>query len=200
MLQAGAVYACDQSVCGHSEDCSSGDESFCLQVKIHPSQAEGKRIPTPSNLITNLAYKLKPHQTRNHYLRVRLDTWPDVTIMPASVCKFSFNDPELKNLSPNNLEIGTYTTDTVRIVGSCLFYWVHLDSKKLKEVTIYVAINDSSVLLSCTTTSHKIGLFTSQSQLDSKLIRPPKEDQESLSTQIKEGNVCSKQQSSSYSV
>ena len=34
MLQAGGVYACDKSVCGHSEDCSSSDESFCLQVKI----------------------------------------------------------------------------------------------------------------------------------------------------------------------
>ena len=34
MLQVGAVYACDKSVCGHSEDCSSSDEEFCLQVKI----------------------------------------------------------------------------------------------------------------------------------------------------------------------
>ena len=33
MLQAGAVYACDnKSICSHSEDCSSSDESFCLQV------------------------------------------------------------------------------------------------------------------------------------------------------------------------
>ena len=34
MLQVHAVYACDKSICGHSEDCSSSDESFCLQVKI----------------------------------------------------------------------------------------------------------------------------------------------------------------------
>ena len=34
MLQAGAVYACHKSISGHSEDCSSSDESFCLQVKI----------------------------------------------------------------------------------------------------------------------------------------------------------------------
>ena len=65
MLQVGAVYACHKSVCNHSEDCSSSDESFCLQVKIQQSKAEGKKIPTPSHLITNLAYKLKPHQTRN---------------------------------------------------------------------------------------------------------------------------------------
>ena len=34
MLQVGAVYACDKTICGHSEDCSSSDESFCLQLKI----------------------------------------------------------------------------------------------------------------------------------------------------------------------
>ena len=49
------------------------------------------------------------------------------------------------------------------------------------------------------TTSHKIGLLISQSQLDDKLIGPPKEDQESLSTQIKERSVHLKQQSSGHS-
>ena len=94
MLQVGTVYACGKSICGHSENCSSNNESFCLQVKIQQSQAEGKKIPTPSHLITNLAYKLKPHQTTNQYLRARLDTCADVNIMPASVCKLVFNDPE----------------------------------------------------------------------------------------------------------
>ena len=131
MLQVGAVYACDKSICGHSEDCSSSHESFCLQVEIQQSQAEGKKIPTPSHLITNLAYKLKPHQTRNQYLRARIDTCADVKIMPTSVYKLVFNDPELKKLAPSTLEIGNYITNTVKIVGSCLFYLVHPDTKKL---------------------------------------------------------------------
>ena len=63
-----------------------------------------------------------------------------------------FNDPELKKFAPSNLEIGTYTTDTVKIIGSCLFYLVHPDTKKLQEVTFYVAKYDGSVLLACTTT------------------------------------------------
>ena len=92
MLQVGAVYTCDKSICSHSED-SSRDESFCLEVKIQHTQAECKKIPTPSHLITNLAYKLKPHQTRNQYLRARLDTCADVNIMSASVYKLVFNDP-----------------------------------------------------------------------------------------------------------
>ena len=81
-----------------------------------------------------------------------MDTCTDVNIMPASVYKLVFNDPELKKLAPSTLEIGSYTTDTVKIVGSFQFYLVHLDIKKLQEVTFYVAQNDGSVLLSCTTT------------------------------------------------
>ena len=138
MLQAGATYACDRPVCGHSEDYLSSDESFCLQVKIQQSEAEGKKIPTPSHLITNIAYKLKPHQTRNQYRRARLDTCADVNIMPASVYKLVFIDSELKKHAPSNLEICTYTTDTVKIAGSCLFHLVHPDTKKLQEVTFYV--------------------------------------------------------------
>ena len=59
-----------------------------------------------------------------------MDTCIDVNIMPASVYNLVFNDPELKKLAPSNLEIGTYTTDPVKIVGSCLFYLVHTDTNK----------------------------------------------------------------------
>ena len=122
------------------------DESFYLQVKIQQWQAEGKKIPTPSYLITKLSYKLKPHQTRNQYLTARLDTGTDVNIMPGSVYKLVFNDAELKKPAPSNLDIVTYTTVTVKIVGSCLFYFIHPNAKKLQEVTFYVAKTDGSVL------------------------------------------------------
>ena len=59
--------------------------------------------------------------------------------MPASVYKLVFNDTEMKKLALSNLEIDTYKTDTVKIVGSCLFYLVLPDTKKLQEVTLYVA-------------------------------------------------------------
>ena len=59
--------------------------------------------------------------------------------MPASVYKLLFNDPELKKLALSNLEIGTYTTDTVQIVGSCLFYLAHPDIKKLQKLAFHVA-------------------------------------------------------------
>ena len=94
-----------------------------------------------------------------------MDTCADVNIMPASVYKLVFNDPELKKLASSDLEIGTYATNTVKIVGFCLFYLVHPDTKKLQEVTFYVAKNDGSVLLSCTTTL-ALGLIQPHRRLD----------------------------------
>ena len=69
--------------------------------------------------------------------------------MPASVYKLVFKDPSMKKLIPSKLQIGTYTNDTVKIVGTCILYLVHPDTKKLIETIFYVATNDGSVLLSC---------------------------------------------------
>ena len=124
----------EKTICGHSENYSSSEDSFCLQIKVQSIQASLKKIPTPTHPITNLPYRLKPHHTRNQYLRARLDTFTDVNIIPASVYRLVFKDPELKKLAPSTMEIGTYTTDTVKIVGSCKFSLVHQDTKKLQEV------------------------------------------------------------------
>ena len=70
-------------------------------------------------------------------------------MMLASVYKLVFQDPGLKKLAPSKLEIGTYTSDTVKLVGSFILYLVHPDTKCLQEVTFYVASNNGSVLLSC---------------------------------------------------
>ena len=138
-------------ICGQSEE-SSSDDSFCLQPKVQCTQASFKKVPSPSHLITNLAYRLKPHHTRNHYIRERLDTCASVNIMPASVYRLVFKDPKLKKLASNTMDIGIYNTDTVKIVGSCIFYLVQPHTKTFQEVTFFVAENDGSDLLSCTTT------------------------------------------------
>ena len=98
-------------------------------------------------------------------MRAGLDTCGDVNIMPASAYRLMFKDPELKNLAPSGLEIGTYTTDILKIVGSCRIYLVPPDSKKLLDVTFFVAINDGSMLLSCNTTL-VLGLIQPQSRLE----------------------------------
>ena len=127
-LQAEEMYTQDDSICGQSDEFTSMDKSFCLQVKIQYAKAKSK-LPTTSHLITNLVYKLKPHHTSNHYLRARLDTCTDVNIMSASVHKLVSNDPDLKKLVPSKLKMWTYTTDTVKLVGSCTFYLEHPDTK-----------------------------------------------------------------------
>ena len=85
---------------------------------------------------------IKPHHKRNQYLRARLDTCTDVNMILASVYKLVFCDPDLKKLAPSKLEIGNYTPDTVKLVGSCTFYLVHPDTKPPQEVTFYVASNN----------------------------------------------------------
>ena len=119
-LKAGTIHVHDSN-----EEADSLDDSFCLQLKIQCVQAHHKKTHKPACLITNLAYRLKQHENRNLYLRARLDTCADVNIMPASVYKLVFRDPNLEKLAPNKMQIGTHTNDTVKIVGTCKLYLVH---------------------------------------------------------------------------
>ena len=149
----------------HMDEESASEESFYLHVKIKYKQDKEQKVPRPSHLITNLAYRSKPHHIRNLYLRARLDTFADVNLMPASVYQLVFNDAKMQKLAPSKLQVGTYTNDTVKIVRSCTFYLVHPDTKKLTEVTFYVAMNDGGVLLSCKTTL-LLGLIQPRPRLD----------------------------------
>ena len=108
---------------------------------------------------------VQPHETRKQYLRARLDTCTDVNIMPASVYELVLKDPDLKKLVPSTLEIGTYTKDTLKIVGSSVFCLVHPDTKKLHEVTFFVLTHNGSVLLLCTATL-ALGLIQPHARLD----------------------------------
>ena len=85
--------------------------------------------------------------------------------MPVTVYRLMFKDLEMKKLAPSQLEIGTYATDVVKILGSCNFYLVHPNRKKLIDVTFFVAIKDGSVLFSCKTTL-ALGLIQPRSRLD----------------------------------
>ena len=146
-LTAGTILAYDSQ-----SESEGSDNSFCLQLQIKHVQAQSKIDNKPACLITNLPYRLKMHENRNLYLRARLDTSTDLNIMLASVYKLVFHDPNMEKLTPNKLQIGTYTNDTVKIVGTCKLYLVHPDTKKLIETIFYVATNDGSVLLSCKST------------------------------------------------
>ena len=157
-LTAGTLQAYDNQA--KSEN---SDDSFCLQLQIKHVQAQSKIDKKPACLIINLPYRLKQHKNRNLYLRARLDTCTDVNIMPTLVYKLVFHDPNLEKLTPNKLQIGTYTNDTVKIIGNCKLFLVH--TKKLVETIFYVATNDGSVLLSCKSTL-ALDLIQPRSRLD----------------------------------
>ena len=142
-LKAGTIHAHDSN-----EEAESSADSFCLQLKIQCTQAHHKKTNKPAYLIINLAYRVKQHEHRNLYLRARLDTCTDMDIMPVSVYKLVFRDPNLEKLASNKMQIATYTNDTVKIEGTCKLYLVHPNTKKLEETTFYVATNDGSMLLS----------------------------------------------------
>ena len=85
--------------------------------------------------------------------------------MPISVYRLIHQDQDLKKLTPCNLKIGTYTTDTIRIIGTTTIYLIHPDSKKLTEMTFHVASNEGSILLSCNALL-TLGLIQSRPRLD----------------------------------
>ena len=79
-LKAGTGHAQGSASYDHSDDDSTSDDSFCLQIKIKQKQTKEQRVPKATHLITNLAYRLQPHHHRNRYLRARLDTCADVNL------------------------------------------------------------------------------------------------------------------------
>ena len=154
----------------YPSDISSSEDSFCLQVRIRKQHSQTQQIPKLTHLITNIAYRLKQHHTRNQYLRACIDTSAEINLMPVSVYKLIYNDQDLTKLTPCNLKIGTYTMDTIKIIGTTTIYLLHPDSKKLVETTFYIVSNEGSVLLSCNT-SLTLGLIHSRTKLD---YLPPK--------------------------
>ena len=90
--------------------------------------------------------------------------------MPMAVYCLMFRDPGLKKLIPSNMEIETYTTDIVKIIGMCYFYLVHPNSKKTNESYALCHKKNGSILLSCRTTM-ELGLIKPRAHLD---YLPPK--------------------------
>ena len=146
-------------------DVSSSEDSFCLQVKVNKQNKRTQKLPNTTHLLTNIAYRLKPHHTRNQYLRARIDTGAEVNLMPVSVYRLIYQDQDLKKLTPCNLKIRKYMADTIRIIGTTTIYLIHPDTKQPTKMTFHVASNEDSVLLSCNA-SLNLSLIQSRPRLD----------------------------------
>ena len=167
-LCVGALYTLHDADRTESE--SETKDTFCLQMKIHRTRISHPEVPKPIYLMANLAYHLQEHHIQNQYLWARLDTCADINLMSMVVYCLMFKDPGLKKLTPSNMEIETYTTEVVKIIGMCYFYLVHPDSKQLRKVMFFIAKDNGSILLSCRTTM-ELGLIKPHAHFD---YLPPK--------------------------
>ena len=149
----------------YSSDTSSSEDSFCLQVKVKKQNKKTHKTPNTTHLLTNTAYRLKLHHTRNHYLWAQIDTGAKVNLMPVSVYRLIYQDQDLKKLTPCNLKIGTYMADTIRVIGTTTIYLFQPNSKQPTKLTFHVTSNEGSVLLSCNT-SLNLGLIHSRPRLE----------------------------------
>ena len=163
-MKIGSVQTQD-ALSNQSEEYSNEDDSFYLQLQVQSAQA-GTNCIAPQHLVTNLEYKLKPHKKRTKFLRARIDTCANVNLMPISVLKLLYKDEDCTKLAPsNNVAVKTYTTEKIKIVGSCKLFAIHLDTKCLMEVTFPVTSYEGSVIILCAT-SVELGLIQPHRNLD----------------------------------
>ena len=149
----------------YSSDVSMSEDSFCLQVKVNKHNKKTQKPPHTTHLLTNIVYRLKPHHTRNQYLRAQIDTGAKINLMLVSVYRLIYQDRDLKKLTLCNLKLGTYIADTIRIISTTTIYLIHPDSNQPTEMTFHVVSNKGSVLFSCNA-SLNLGLTHSRPRLD----------------------------------
>ena len=65
----------------------------------------------------------------------------------------------------SDLQLGTYTSNKVKLIGACELYVVHPSTKSIEAVTFFVACNEGSVLMSYTTCL-ALGLIKPHPSLD----------------------------------
>ena len=86
--------------------------------------------------------------------------------MPISVYKLLYKDQDCTKVEPSTkASVKTYTTEKIKIVGSCKMFVVHPDTRLLHEVTFQVTSHEGSVIVSCAT-SLELSLIHPHTNLD----------------------------------
>ena len=133
-LTCGRLSIPESSISSHLSDSSfSKEEPFCLQMKLQGKQAN-TNIPVPKHLFTNMEFKVKPHKRKTKFLQARVDTCADVNLLPVIIYKKLFKDEDCTQITPSNLQLGTYTNKKVKVIGSCNLHIIHPDTRCLEEI------------------------------------------------------------------
>ena len=140
-LQSGGYATVGSLYKQEDTDDSESEDSFCLQMQIMKLQADQERCH-PQHLATNLHYKVKPYGKITKILRAKIDTCLNTNVMPASIYKILYNDPECIKLQPSE--------------------------KKGHKVKFQVVSVEGSLIISCAT-SINLNLIQILNQLDTKI-------------------------------
>ena len=128
-----------------------------------------KRVVETQHLVTNLQYKMKPHGKRTKFLRARIDTCSNANVMPASIYKILYNDPDCTKLPPSKQNgINTYTKQRIPVIGSCELFVLHQDEQCFHKVKFQVVSVEGSVIISYAT-SINLNLIQIPDQLHTKI-------------------------------
>ena len=150
------------------EDTSASEDWFYLQMQIKSMQAEEKYCE-PQHLVTNLQYKLKPNRKRTKLLRAKIDTCSNINMMPVSVYKLLYKDPDCTKIAPSKKNgIYTYTNEKIPVIGSCELFVLHPDTKCFEKVSFQVVNIEGSVIVSYAT-SINFNLIKIHSELDTSV-------------------------------
>ena len=132
--------------------CDNDEFMIALQLCAQPQRTiHNQRVNTSyaqKHLYANIPYQLKPYHKHNKYLHIQLDMCTDVNLMPESVYKLVFNDPQTTKLAKNDIDLTVYTRHSVGLIGKCSFYMLCKATKQPIKVEFYVAKEEGSVLLS----------------------------------------------------
>ena len=83
---------------------------------------------------------------------MRIDTCADVNIMPKGVYQTLFKDPRLRKIHRTKIRVSTYNDSTLELLGQCILYFPHPETKQMVQTTFYITKDEGSILMSCATT------------------------------------------------
>ena len=130
------------------------DDDFMIAYQLHAQpqkSVHNQRVTTGYTqkcLYANIPYRLQPYHEHNKYLHVQLDTCANVNLMPESVYKLVFNDPQTSKLVKNDIDLTVYTRHSADLIDKCTFYMLSKGTKQPVRVDFYIAKEEGSVLLS----------------------------------------------------
>ena len=136
----------------NTHKCDDNDD-FMITFQLHAQpqkNVHNQKVTTGYTekcLYANTPYRLQPHHKHNKYLCVQLYTCAYVNLMPDSIYKLVFNDPQTSKLVKNDIDLTVYTRHSVNLIGKCTLYMLSKGTKQPVKVDLYIAKEEGSVLL-----------------------------------------------------